>query len=161
MSSPTKEYRTALKYLLHYSKRNPKHGVLFTKEVSLTQTRHETWTIANRLQVILSTNKISCVALSTAKTEHVAMSSTAQELVWLRQLYGLLITNGHVRCLFTKFEEPLLSLEYYRRFIDDIFFIWNGNLLELNSFLDRLKKVAPTIKLTWNICQENPGYGYF
>ena len=53
-------------------------------------------------------------------------------------------------------EEPLLTsthLELYRRFIDDIFFVWNGNLLELNSFLDRLN-LAPTIKLTWNISKE-------
>ena len=54
-------------------------------------------------------------------------------------------------------EEPLLTsthLEFYKRFIDDIFFVWSGNLSELNSFLDKLNNLAPTIKLTWNISKE-------
>ena len=54
-------------------------------------------------------------------------------------------------------EEPLLTsthLEFYRRFIDDIFFVWSGNLSELNFFLDKLNNLAPTIKLTWNISKE-------
>ena len=53
-------------------------------------------------------------------------------------------------------EDPLLStrnLLFYRRFIDDIFFIWSGDLPELHSFLNRLNNLAPTIKLTWNISQ--------
>ncbi len=51
-----------------------------------------------------------------------------------------------------RLEDPLLSSEYllfYRRFIDDIFFIWSGNAIKLNSFLHRLNNLAPSIKLTW------------
>ena len=54
-------------------------------------------------------------------------------------------------------ENPLLTLErllFYRRFIDDIFLIWSGNLLSLHSFLNKLNNLAPTIKLTWNISTE-------
>lgn len=48
-------------------------------------------------------------------------------------------------------EEPLLTsthLEFYRRFIDDIFFIWSGNLSMLDSFHNRLNNLAPIITLT-------------
>ena len=54
-------------------------------------------------------------------------------------------------------ENPLLNSEgllFYRRFIDDIFFIWSGNLLSLHSFLNELNSMASTIKLTWNISTE-------
>ena len=56
-----------------------------------------------------------------------------------------------------RLEDPLLSvggLFFYRRFIDDIFFIWSGSLCDLHSFLDRLNNLAPTIKLTWNVSQQ-------
>ena len=48
-------------------------------------------------------------------------------------------------------EEPLLTtkdLVFYKRFIDDICFIWSGNLSDLNFFLYRLNYLGPTIKLT-------------
>ena len=57
-----------------------------------------------------------------------------------------------------RLENPLLSAEgplFYSRFIDDIFFIWHGSLSELQSFLDLLNSLAPSIKLTWSFSQEN------
>ena len=45
-------------------------------------------------------------------------------------------------------------LVFYRRYIDDIFFIWSGNLTELDSFLHRLNNLASTIKLAWDISKE-------
>ena len=56
-----------------------------------------------------------------------------------------------------KLEDPLLSIEgllFYRRFIDDIFFIWHGTLTGLHSFFDCLNSLAPTIKLAWNFSQQ-------
>ena len=52
-------------------------------------------------------------------------------------------------------EDPLLStkdLLFYRRFIDDIFFIWSGNLSNVPLSFNNL---APTIKLTWDISRES------
>ena len=57
----------------------------------------------------------------------------------------------------TSLENPLLTSEgllFYKRFIDDIFLIWSGNLSSLHSFLNKLNNLAPTIKLTWNISTE-------
>ena len=57
-----------------------------------------------------------------------------------------------------RLENPLLSAEgflFYSRFIDDIFFIWHRSLSELQSFLDLLNSLAPSIKLTWSFSQEN------
>ena len=35
---------------------------------------------------------------------------------------------------------------FYKRFIDDIFLLWNGTLDELEKFLEQLNKLHPTIK---------------
>ena len=56
-----------------------------------------------------------------------------------------------------RLEDPLLSADgllFYKRFIDDIFFIWHGSLIDLHSFLNRLNSLAPTIKLTWKFSQQ-------
>ena len=53
-------------------------------------------------------------------------------------------------------EEPLLSTEgllFYNRFIDDIFLVWNGHSTELDTLLDNLNNLTPTM-LTWNISYE-------
>ena len=47
-----------------------------------------------------------------------------------------------------KARRSIIVSSFYRRFIDDIFFIWNGSLFDLHSFLDQLNNLAPTIKLT-------------
>ena len=46
------------------------------------------------------------------------------------------------------------ELILYKRFIDDIFFIWGGSYIELTTFLEKLNNLAPTIKLVSNISQE-------
>ena len=56
-----------------------------------------------------------------------------------------------------RLEDPLLTtngLLFYRRFIDDIFFIWSGDLPGLHAFLNRFNNLAPSIKLTWNFSKE-------
>ena len=47
-----------------------------------------------------------------------------------------------------KARRSIIVSSFYRRFIDDIFFIWNVSLFYLHSFLDQLNNLAPTIKLT-------------
>jgi len=40
---------------------------------------------------------------------------------------------------------------YYRRYINDIFFIWNHPISELDNFIDHLNSVHPTIKFTKSV----------
>ena len=39
----------------------------------------------------------------------------------------------------------------WKRYIDDIFLIWNGNRDELNQFITNINKVHPTIKFTHEV----------
>ena len=60
-----------------------------------------------------------------------------------------------------RLEDPLLSADgllFYRRFIDNIFFIWYGSLAALHSFLSCFNNLAPTIKLTWNFSQQEVNF---
>ena len=53
-----------------------------------------------------------------------------------------------------KLEEPTLAtpgLSFYRRFVDDIFLVWEGTYIDLQIFLMKLNSLAPTINLIWNI----------
>ena len=52
--------------------------------------------------------------------------------------------NKHV---FTQPVQPI----YYRRYIDDIFFIWDRTVSELENFVNHLNSVHPTIKFTKDI----------
>ena len=59
-----------------------------------------------------------------------------------------------------RLECPLVSkfaskLELYKRFIDDLFFVWRGTLETLNNFLEELNNVGPMIKLTWVISEKS------
>ena len=49
--------------------------------------------------------------------------------------------------------EPYLSWRY----IDDIFFLWEHGENKLKSFIDKINKVRPTVKLTaeWSRCSIN------
>ena len=47
---------------------------------------------------------------------------------------------------------------FYRRYIDDIFLIWNSSLSELDNFIKHLNTVHPTIKFTKTISQSNIVY---
>jgi hypothetical protein len=46
-----------------------------------------------------------------------------------------------------------LKPAYYFRYLDDIFFVWEGTRIELNLFMEFLNSVIPGIKLTVNIKQ--------
>ena len=47
-----------------------------------------------------------------------------------------------------------VGLVFCKRFIDDIFFIWEGNYIDLLDFISKLNNLAPTVKLTSSISQE-------
>lgn len=57
---------------------------------------------------------------------------------------NLFMTDFETKHVFTYPLQPT----YYRRFIDDIFLIWDHSLAELNNFIDHLNSVHPTIKFT-------------
>jgi peptide-methionine (R)-S-oxide reductase len=43
---------------------------------------------------------------------------------------------------------PENPLELYKRFIDDIFLIWTGGIEKLQSFLEKINSIHPTLKFT-------------
>ena len=56
-------------------------------------------------------------------------------------------------------EEGMIKEREYKpylswRYIDDIFFLWEHSENKLKSFIDKINKVRPTVKLTaeWSRC---------
>ena len=101
-SSPTQQHSTALKRVMHYLKGTTNYGIMYSKKGSQEgiccsdtdwtgNVNDRKSTSGNLFQisggsVTWSSKKQSCVALSTAEAEYVALSSEAQEAVWMRQL---------------------------------------------------------------------------
>ena len=101
-SKPTKEHWTAMKCVLRYLKGTGKHGILYSQKGSIEcvgfsdadwagdiNDRKSTSGYLFQLSggaVTWKSKKHGCVALSTAEAEYVALSSTAQESVWLKHL---------------------------------------------------------------------------
>ena len=101
-SKPTKEHWTALKRLLRYLKGTTKYGILYTKggaskcigfsdadwagDINDQKSTSGYVFMLSGGAVSWSSKKQKCVALSTAEAEYVALSSAAQESIWLRQL---------------------------------------------------------------------------
>lgn len=101
-SKPTKDHWTALKRVLRYLKGTVKHGILYSQKGSTDSVGFSDADWAGDINDRKSTSgylfqisggavtwkskKQSCVALSTAEAEYIALSSAVQESVWLRQL---------------------------------------------------------------------------
>jgi hypothetical protein len=101
-SHPTKQHWTALKRVLRYLKGTVQYGIVYTRKSSRECIGYSDADWAGDLDDRKSTSgylfqvsggavtwrskKQSCVALSTAEAEYMALSSAAQEAVWLRQL---------------------------------------------------------------------------
>ena len=49
-------------------------------------------------------------------------------------------------------------IELYVRFLDDIFFIWNGTTKQLKTFFDFLNNIHPTIKFTYNVSNTSTNF---
>ena len=101
-SSPTQQHWTALKRVMRYLKGTTNYGIMYNKKGSQEcicysdadwagdiNDRRSTSGYLFQISggaVTWSSKKQSCVALSTAEAEYVALSSAAQEAVWMRQL---------------------------------------------------------------------------
>jgi transposase InsO family protein len=101
-SKPTKEHWTALKRVLRYLKGTTKHGILYSQKNSGECVGYSDADWAGDINDRKSTSgyvfqiggapvtwrskKQACVALSTAEAEYIALSSAAQESIWLRRL---------------------------------------------------------------------------
>ena len=67
---------------------------------------------------------------------------------------NLFMTDFETKYVFSYFLQP----NYYRRFIDDIFLIWDHSPQELNDFIDHLNTVHSTIKFTKSISDDEITY---
>ena len=101
-SHPTSTHWKPLKRVLRYLKGTVNYGIKYTKsdqkecmgysdadwagDVNDKKSTSGYLFMMNRGAVTWKSKKQSCVALSTAEAEYVALSSAAQECVWLRQL---------------------------------------------------------------------------
>ena len=101
-SKPTKEHWTAVKRIIRYLKGTQNYGLLYKKADSSTCIGFSDSDWAGDADDRKSTSgyifqvggtaiswksrKQSCVALSTAEAEYIALSQAAQEAIWLRQL---------------------------------------------------------------------------
>ena len=65
---------------------------------------------------------------------------------------GTKCSAAYANLFMSHFEEtyiyPIMNnnIDFYKRFIDDIFLLWNGTLEQLNEFLNKLNTLHPTIK---------------
>ena len=101
-AKPYKQHWTAIKHVMRYLKGTINFGILYTKQESEDFVAYSDADWAGDLDDCKSTSgylfkisggavswrskKQSSVALSTAEAEYIALASTAQEAVWLRQL---------------------------------------------------------------------------
>ena len=101
-SKPTKAHWTALNRVLRYLKGTTHYGILYSRNESIICVGYSDSDWAGDVNDRKSTSgylfqvsggavtwkskKQSCVALSTAEAEYVALSSAAQESVWLRKI---------------------------------------------------------------------------
>ena len=67
---------------------------------------------------------------------------------------NLFMANLESKFIFSYHKQPI----YYRRYIDDIFFIWAHGSTELDIFIDHLNTIHPTIKFTKNISNSTITY---
>lgn len=101
-SQPTKEHWTAVKHILRYLNGTRNYGLLYSSEETNNLTGYSDADWAGDLNDRKSTSgylfkmsgaaiswkskKQTCVALSTAEAEYMALASAAQEAVWLQRL---------------------------------------------------------------------------
>ena len=101
-AKPTKEHWTAVKHILRYLKDTFDFGLLYDNENQGECIGFSDWAgdLADRRStsgylfqmcgtaVSCRSKKQTCVALTTAEAEYIALASAAQEAIWIRQLVG-------------------------------------------------------------------------
>ncbi len=100
-SNPSKEHWSAVKHILRYLKGTSTFGLVYSKkEKSLTGYSDADWAgdvndrrstsgycfMLSGAAISWKSRKQSCVALSTAEAEYVALASATQEATWIRRL---------------------------------------------------------------------------
>ncbi len=117
-ANPTKEHWTAVKRIFRYLRGTVNYGLLYTENGSpdcvgfsdadwagdlndRKSTSGYTF-LMNGAAVSWRSKKQTCVALSTAEAEYIALSAAAQEALWMRQLLANLNVN---------FDEPVKIYE--------------------------------------------------
>jgi len=70
----------------------------------------------------------------------------------LADLYMLEFDNCACHGNFSKY------VELYFRFLDDVFFVWHGTLVELNDFEIYLNSIIPGIKISFSYSQDNVNF---
>ena len=109
-AKPTKEHWIAVKRILRYLKGTTNYGLLYRKDAADTVTGYSDadWAgdvgdrkstsgyvfIQGGAAVSWKSSKQSCVALSTAEAEYIALSAAVQEAVWLQQLMSDLLNKS-------------------------------------------------------------------
>ena len=111
-TNPTKQHWIAVKRIMRYLKGTPNHGLMYSKgdpkscmgysdadwagDVNDRKSTSGYLFKISGAPVSWRSKKQSCVALSTAEAEYMALSSAAQEATWIRQLTSDL-QNGPTR----------------------------------------------------------------
>ena len=89
-AQPSKQHWTAVKRILRYLRGTADYGLAFTSHSSGDCIGYKSTSgyvfLVNGCAVSWKSKKQSCVALSTAEAEYVALASVAQEAVWVREL---------------------------------------------------------------------------
>jgi len=109
-AKPTREHWTAIKRILRYLKETSNLGLTYRGETACDVRGYSDadWggDIGDRKStsgylfllggaaISWKSSKQTCVALSTAEAEYVALSATAQEAIWLQQLLGDLLNRS-------------------------------------------------------------------
>ena len=102
-SKPTKQHWVAVKRILRYLKGTVNHGLMYSKQddnktmlgysvsdwagdLNDRKSTSDYLLMMSEAPVSWKSKKQTCVALSTAEAEYVALATTTQEITWLRQL---------------------------------------------------------------------------
>ena len=109
-AKPTKEHWTALKRILRYLKGTGNFGLLYSGATSSEMVGYSDadWAgdvtdrrstsgyvfLLSGAAISWKSNKQTCVALSTAEAEYVALSAAGQEALWLQQLVSDLLNTS-------------------------------------------------------------------
>ena len=115
LSKPTQTHWIAVKRIMRYLNRTPDFGILYLANDNIAGFSDEVWAGDDRkttsgfvfmmsgAAISWNSKKQTCVALSTAVAEYIALAKAAQESIWLQQL--LMDTNENCLDPMTIFED--------------------------------------------------------